>query len=207
MTGRVRSLQVRDRRDLSVRRADAREHQRGLTLIETIIAVALLALGIVGVTKGIAVSQQLASTNQDQSQLEVAMRQLTDFVRDSNPTSGLAYNQCSQVTTAVSASSLSTTSVGSGTNPAYSAQLSSKLTKPTNVGEWGFTSIYESKNGVHDGTATAALWTTNCPAGTGDWGVQEVKITVFDTTGLRSLTRTVWKSYAWCYQGSTATAC
>lgn len=191
----------------ATRRRRVHRHQSGLTLIETIVTIALLAVGIVGITAGVAAAERTAAINQDQAQLQVAMRQLADFVRDSNPTNGLAYNPCAQVSTAVSATSGGTTS--GGPNPTYTTQLAAKLSRPSGVGQWGFTSIYESTSGQHDGTSTTPLWSGGCPAGTGDWGVQEIQVTVFDALGTRSLTRTVWKSYAWCYQGTfpTGTAC
>lgn len=168
----------------------ARRGQSGLTLIEMIVTLALLSVGIVGITGGIAATERIATVNQDQAQLEVAMRQLSDYVRDSSST-GLAYQWCAQVTAPVTAAS-----------PGTSAYTSALPGRPAGVTQWGFSAIYESTAGKVNGTATSPVSATGCPAGTEDWGVQEIKITVFD--GARSLTRTVWKSYAWCYQAGSA---
>ncbi len=82
-------------------------------------------------------------------------------------------------------------------HPSYSSQLASYFPKlPVGVREWGFTSIYESVDTAstasplpvsHDGTATKPLWTTGCASGSGDWGIQEIQVTVF--YGTLSLSR------------------
>ncbi len=167
-----------------------RRRQNGTTLIEMIVTMALLAVGFVGIGAGIAATEKFAAINQDQSQLEVAMRQLADYVRDSSST-GLAYQLCAQVTTPVSAASAGMSTYTS-TLPAI---------RPQGVTQWGFSAIYESTAGKVNGLLTSAMASFGCPAGTGDWGVQEIKLAVFD--GTRSLTRIVWKSYAWCYQATT----
>jgi len=164
-----------------------RRRQYGTTLIEMIVTMALLAVGFVGIGAGIAATEKFAAINQDQSQLEVAMRQLADYVRDSSST-GLAYQLCAQVTAPVSATSPGTSTYTS-TIPA---------SRPQGVTQWGFSAIYESTAGKVNGLLTSARMA--CPGGTGDWGVQEIKLAVFD--GTRSLTRIVWKSYAWCYQAT-----
>jgi prepilin-type N-terminal cleavage/methylation domain-containing protein len=172
----------------------ARRGQVGLTLIEMIITIALLAVGIVGITSGIAATERIATINQDQAQLEVAMRQLSDFVRDSSSTTGLGYQWCAQVTSPVSA-----TSAGAST---YTSKLPPK---PSRVTQWGFSAIYESTAGTVQGSPTPFISNTGCLAGTADWGVQEIKLMIFD--GTRSLARTVWKSYAWCYQRAVQQPC
>src|SRR6202051_4968494 len=61
-----------------------RTGERGLTMIEMIATIALVSVGVVGIAGGIAATERIATVNQDQSQLEVAMRQLSDWVRDSS---------------------------------------------------------------------------------------------------------------------------
>lgn len=170
--------------------AGRRGSERGLTLLEMMVTIALIAVTVVGTVYGLAAVENVAATSQNQSQLELAMRQLADFARDSSPNTGLQYTACAQVTTPVTAAA-----AGSGT---YQSQLTTKFpTPPTGVGQWGFTAIYESLlgTGSHDGQATSAK--TNCTATTGDWGVQEIKLAVFG--GNNKVTRTVWKSDGWCY--------
>lgn len=185
--------------------------ERGLTLIETLVTIGLLALGIIGVAAGLTEAERVASINQDQSQLEVYMRQLADFVRDSNPATGLDYDPCSYVTSAPSASANGATSPGANSAKTYAVQLASavpgKLGAPP--GHWGFKQILESPSSGASGTSVAPAYSTSgCQAATGsaDWGVQKIQLIVFNSSGTRSLTRWVWKSFAWCYQ-STSGAC
>lgn len=153
-----------------------------------------MLVGIAGVAAGAASTEKFASTFQNQSQLELVMRQLADFARDSSPTTGLQYTPCAQVTSPVTA-----TSAGTGT---YQSQLNTRFPSPlpAGVSHLGFIAVYESKTGTafHDGVATIPKYpTTGCAANTGDWGVQEIKLAVFG--GGSEVSRTVWKSDAWCY--------
>ncbi len=100
---------------------------------------------------------------------------------NSTPGTGLTYQPCAKAAT-------------------YTAELPAA---PTGV-SWTVTGVYESTSASHDGVTTPALWTTGCSSGTGDWGVQEIQVTVVD--GSRSLSRTVWKTYAWCYDGTPLAA-
>lgn len=174
-----------------------RQCENGLTLLETLITMVLLTVGMVGITASIAATQRVAAITQDQSQLEVAMRQLADFVRDSTP-SGLGYQTCTKVTVPVTPGAPGTTT---GANP-YSTQIGA-LARPSGVKQWGLTAIALSTNGTHGTNPNiGALWTTGCLSGQGDYGVQKITLSVFDTVGTRSITRTVWKSVGWCYQGT-----
>lgn len=172
--------------------ARRRAGERGLTLIETMITVVLLGIGVAGIMLAVASIERSATIGQNQAQLELAMRQLADFARDSSPTTGLQYSYCAQVTTPVTA-----TSAGAGT---YQSQLTTKFpTLPSGVSEMGFTRVSESVlgSGSHDGAPTSPKSTTGCAASTGDWGVQEIKLAVFG--GGNQVIRTIWKSDAWCY--------
>src|SRR3989442_1660607 len=78
------------------RRMQSRPRRRsedGLTLIEMIVTIAIITIAVVGITGAVASTERLAAVNQSQANLEVAMRQVADFVRDSSP-QGLAYNPC-----------------------------------------------------------------------------------------------------------------
>jgi prepilin-type N-terminal cleavage/methylation domain-containing protein len=147
-----------------------REH--GLTLIEVLITLTILTIGMVGVMGGVAASQRIAGINQAQAQLEPAMRQLSDYVRDSS-TQGLPYKLCANTTT--NAYSLA----GLGAPPAGL--------------QWSITKVAVSvtNGGTRNGVATAP-WQT-CTSG-GDWGVQEITLQV--KTSSRSLTRVIWKADA-----------
>jgi Tfp pilus assembly protein PilV len=159
--------------------------QLGLTLIEIIITIALLTLGVVGIAGGIASAEHIANINQQQAQLEVQMRQLSDWVRDSTST-GLTYAWCAST-------------------PTYQASINAAITAgtlpPAAVAKLTVTHVYFSTSASRlGGTAPLAGHTCSgsCPGGScvGDWGVQEITLTVSQPTGTsspRSLTRTVWK--------------
>lgn len=152
-----------------------RARERGLTLLETLITVVLLGIGIAGIMLAVASAERIATINQNQSQLELAMRRLADYVRDSNPSTGLPYSPCAQVST-------------------YQSQLPPT---PSGVSQWRVVQVSESVlgTGFHDGTATAPK--AACTANTGDWGVQEIKLAV--SGGGNQIVRTIWKSDSWCY--------
>lgn len=150
--------------------------QQGLTLIEMIVTIAIMTIAIVGIGGSLAQTEHIATISQDQAQLEVAMRQLSDYVRDSSP-NGLAYHLC-----------------------ASAANYTTLPTTPTGVTSWGVSTVGLSTAGTRNGTGVAPI--QYCvTAGTCnsthlcDWGVQE--LTVFVKNGSRTLTRTVWKSASW----------
>ncbi|HEY7927272.1 MAG TPA: type II secretion system protein [Candidatus Dormibacteraeota bacterium] len=164
-------------------RRHTRVGERGLTLIEMVVTIAIVSVAVVGIAGGLAATERLAGITQDQSQLEVAMRQLSDFVRDSTPSSGLSYTPCAQPAT-------------------YNSGLRAK---PPGITGWRVVQVYESTNGTRNGVGqTNPLQTTplrtcsgHCPGAScvGDWGVQEISLSV--SNGARSLTRMVWKSNSW----------
>jgi hypothetical protein len=163
------------RRAIGGRRA-TRRGERGLTIIETIATIFLLTVGIVGFAAGMAATERIATINQDQAQLEVATRQLSDWVRDSR---ALPYVYCEQA---------------SGTD--YNVALGQALT-PSAGTTFKITKVLESPltaKGLPNGGA-APPQTNGCPAGVGDWGVQEITVKVSDAA--HSVTRIVWKSASW----------
>jgi len=163
-----------------------RQHsgERGLTLIEVIITIALLTIGVVGVAGGIASAEHISNISQNQAQVEVQMRQLTDWVRDSTPT-GLTYQPCA-----------TTSTYQTSVNAAITAGV---LTVPAGV-QLAITHVYFSTSGSRNSVGTAPLNTCSgsCPGAScvGDWGVQEITLKVSEPTasgGVRSLMRTAWK--------------
>lgn len=170
--------------------------ERGLTMIEMIATIALVSVGVVGIAGGIAATERIAAVNQDQSQLEVAMRQLSDWTRDSSCNTScfmtqfraLPYSPCEQASV-------------TGTDP-YNVELQAAvsanlLTPPLNT-KFVITRVQESptgSNGLRNGVGTSPQTTAGCPAGVGDWGVQEITLKVSDAA--RSITRVVWKSSSW----------
>jgi Tfp pilus assembly protein PilV len=173
---------------LTRHRASIHRHRRigelGLTLIEMIITIALITVGVVGIAAGVASAERIARISQDQAQLEVQTRQLSDWVRDST-SAGLSYKPCASKTT-----------YQASVNAAITAGV---LTPPAGV-QLTITNVYLSTNGSRNLVGTGPLNTCSgsCPGAScvGDWGVQEITLLVTEptaSTGLRSLTRTVWK--------------
>jgi prepilin-type N-terminal cleavage/methylation domain-containing protein len=173
-----------------------RTGERGLTMIEMIATIALVSVGVVGIAGGIAATERIATVNQDQSQLEVAMRQLSDWVRDSSCNApcltkqALPYSYCEQ------ASVMGTDVYNVELRAAVTANV---LTPPSNT-TFVITKVQESPtgsaNGLRNGVGTPPLpQSTTCPPGVGDWGVQEITLKVSDAA--RSITRVVWKSLSW----------
>ena len=144
-----------------------RRSQRGLTLIEMLVAVAVITVGVSGIIGGIAIVEKVAGIAQNQANLEVVMRQLSDLVRSDN---GLPYKPCAQPT-------------GSTKYTLPSA--------PSGV-TWSITAIMESTSATRNGSSLPLpTGSSSCGSSTYDWGVQEITLQVSSTS--RSLTRTVWK--------------
>lgn len=167
--------------------AQRRRGERGMTLIEIIATIGLLTLGVLGLTAGIASTERIAAINQDQAKLEVAMRQISDFVRDSS-TKGLTYKDCAK-------------------NDGSDYPRSQLPTPPTGV-DWLITNVYQSvasgdaRNGSSAGVTPTSLGINDGICSTSwDFGVQEIRVKVCDfscaTSTNRSLARTVWKSKSW----------
>jgi hypothetical protein len=154
------------------------------------VTIAIITVGVIGIAGAVGATERLAGINQDQSQLEVAMRHLADFVRDSS-TKGLAYQPCEQST--------------ANDNSYYNTHLPAVQVP---VASWTITNVNESpypgggtRNGV-GGTSDPPLPPTPqfpnggfCSATRGDWGVQEITLKVSDAQ--RSVTRNIWKSNSW----------
>ena len=172
------SMRGRSPRIDAHRRRQAHRAEGGLTLIESLVTIAVMSVGVVGIGFALAETEQVALITQDQSQLEVAMRQLSDFVRDSTPSTGLTYQLCA-------------------TAAAYNSHLPSP---PSGVTAWSTSAVYLSTSGTRNLVATAPIkycvtqgtCTDTKPC---DWGVQEIVLSV--SHGTRSLSRTIWKSQSW----------
>lgn len=180
--------------------------QRGLTLIETIVTVAVLATGVVGIAAGVSATQRISGITQNQAQLEVSMRQFADWVRDSTTTTcttaaggcpNLPYALCASKTVYQTPNVANAISAG-----ALTAAAGETLT---------ITQVNLSTSGTRTPLGGAAvnvrpLAVTPSPpcsgAGTcpgagciGDWGAQEITVQV--VSGANKLSRIVWKSNGW----------
>jgi prepilin-type N-terminal cleavage/methylation domain-containing protein len=158
-------------RSTIVRRRHRSEH--GLTLVEVLVTIAILTIGVVGIVGGVGAAQRISGINQAQAQLEPAMRQLSDYVRDSSLQGLHPYIPCANTT-----------------NNQYS--LAGLGLAPTGL-SWSITKVAVSvtNGGTRNGVATPPLQT--CASGA-DWGVQEITLQVRSAT--RSLTRVIWKADA-----------
>lgn len=178
-------LRPKGRNGSCVRRNHAQ--QRGLTLIETIVTVAVMVVGVVGIASSLSAVERIATISQNQSQLEVSMRQLSDWVRNSSSgtcSSGagcpaMPYRYCASTATyngfvsnaEAAGGPLSSSSIGP--NPIQSVAVSTSGTRTS-----GATNI-----------SVPAL--TSCSTG-GDWGVQEITLKI--TANGNTVQRVVWKS-------------
>lgn len=173
-----------------------RSGQRGLTLIETVVAVAVLTVGVLGIASSLAAAERIATIDQNQAQLEVTMRQLADWVRSSSSSScsngscpSLPYQTCAGVN-------------------AYRASLQNAVSSGALTSASGQTLAIQSVNLSTSGTRSPAgggaiqtppqlTCSGTCPGATcvGDWGVQEITVSV--KSDISEVTRVVWKSMSW----------
>ena len=156
--------------------------ERGVTLIEMVVTLAIMTVAVVGIGAGLAQTEYISAINQDQAQLEVAMRQLSDYSRDSALPKGLVYKVCAK-----------TSDYSAGSNSDFPAL-------PVGVTSWGISVVGLSTAGSRDGVPTKPLnycGTQGICSNTNpcDWGVQE--LTLFVSNGSHTLTRTAWKSSSW----------
>jgi hypothetical protein len=176
-------------------------------MIETIATIFLLTVGIVGLAAGMAATERIATINEQQSKLEVAIRQLSDWVRDSS---------CDATCFSVQHSSLPyifcehEQALTSGFDP-YKADLTAAITSNVLTPSFGttftITQVLESPTTVNGVANDGGMLTQHpCGTGVGDWGVQEIYVTVClsgsqgATTcsgASHSVSRVVWKSAAW----------
>ena len=164
-----------------------RRSQTGLTLIETVVAMAVLTIGVVGIAYGFTAATRSASVSQEEAAQAIAARQLAGYVQ-SNPDvsgDGLQYEVCA------TAYSLNPPPGRSSKPPSPPAGIS-----------WAITNVTESthETGIaYPGTPVdpwgQPLPATCRPPGTSieDYGVQEIQITVYGGRGVAPLTRNVWK--------------
>jgi prepilin-type N-terminal cleavage/methylation domain-containing protein len=170
---------------VSHRRALRPRHggQRGITLIELLVTIAVMAVGVVGITSSFATIQTSAHISQDQSALEVTMRNIDDYLRTTAP-----YQWCAPTTATYD---IPTTVIGVS---ALKVAPAVTLTTTTRAFANGVAEppLYDCS-----GTTPISPQTgTTCPSTSTycDWGVQRLTVTITSTTG-RTLTRVVFKSF------------
>ena len=170
---------------LARRRSLRRRGERGLTLIEMLVTIVVITVGVLGIAGALAETEHVSAINQNQSQLEVAMRQLSDFVRDSGP-AGLNYAVCAQPSTYNAELPPLPSAVTAWSIPTGGIRLSTAGTRTSA----GSSTPIATPPIQYCGTPGVCTSTSPC-----DWGVQEITLSV--SNGAMSLTRTVWKSKTW----------
>lgn len=164
-------------------RRPLRGGERGFTLIDTLVGMAVMATGVVGIMFGFSAAETSAAVSTDQARLQSEMRQLSDFVRSRD---SLAYIQCA---------------VESSTHKDYTPHVNMTWTS----GDTWTMSVGVGTSATRNGAAVQA-W-LDCPAvagvrpAGGDWNVQEITLTVSSASrscsgSPCSLTRVVWKGAA-----------
>jgi prepilin-type N-terminal cleavage/methylation domain-containing protein len=170
---------TRTRSALRRRARGPRGAQAGLTLIEIVITLAVIAIGVVGIAYGFSAAVQASSAAQDQAQLTVAARDLADYVQSSN----LAYVVCPPMSTyTINPEQLFDTEQLPAPPPRFKWPQSLTLT------------VWESMigPGAPGAPAASAAWPRDCGHSVYDWGIQEITFTLSD--GVASVSRTVWKA-------------
>ena len=140
-----------------------RDQERGLTLIEMLVAIAVISIGVVGIAYGFSAVVRGAGSAQQQAELDGAARYIADYLQsDSN----VPYSICATSYAAPSPVPLAYRTAYPGV-------------------------AWPSTSPVRESTASPNPGYSSLGAQCSDYGVQEITITV--TNGARSLTRAVWK--------------
>lgn len=170
------------------RRARGRHvQQRGLTLIETVVTVAVMTVGVVGIASSLSSIERIATISQNQSQLEVSMRQLSDWVRNSSSGTCLSgacpampYRYCATNPSTYNAYVANAETPGGplssaiGTSPIQSVKVSTGSTRRAGSTQYTIPAL------------------SSCSGGGGDWGVQEITLKI--SANGNTVQRVVWKS-------------
>ncbi len=164
-----------------------RRTESGLTLIEMLVTIALMAVAVVGLLGAVANIEKNAQITTDQSTLEVTMRQITDYLRapySGDTTNSTAYVFCAGSYTVPP--SIAGKAVLAPSGPLASATATVALaSSATRVGA-------SAPFPVEDCTTHQFAPQQACTAAKCDWGVQRLTVKITSTTG-RSLTRVMYK--------------
>lgn len=139
--------------------------QSGLTLIETIVTIAVLGIGIVGIAASFSATQTQATRVATSARLATAVRDNTDALRSA----ATPYTACGKVSD-------------------YSAYLQQPTWGSVIIAP---PILYES---VPTGTNNAGPL-QDCGGAQQDWGVQELRITATDSATGQTLSRIVLKMW------------
>ncbi len=142
-----------------------RAAQKGLTLIETVVTLAIISIAVVGIAYGFSAAVRGAGDAQAQAELDSAAQTATNYVQ-----SKLSYCPCDVPGPACEGGPYSLAG----------------LPMPSNVTNWSLTAVRESQPNPTPGFAG-----TSCNGGEVDYGVQEITLVI--ASGPNSITRTLWK--------------
>ncbi|HET9050618.1 MAG TPA: hypothetical protein VFO60_02880, partial [Candidatus Dormibacteraeota bacterium] len=161
-------------------RRGRRSGEHAMTLIEAVVALALVAVAIVALVVDLAAAQRTVTVAQDQASADAQLRYVGDYLRDHDRA---AYQLCA----APSAYSVPNPPTGPALNPQHPV-VAVTLGRSASRNGVPISPLRDCSTGATDPATCAAAST---PPGC-DYGVQELTIT--QTVGGTTLTRTVWKS-------------
>ena len=159
-----------------------REGESGVTLIELLVTIAVMALAFVALIAAFsAIELQVGSTNDD-AQMTTLARQVADVIETQPPQGGIAYVQCSAVNGSVYQTELGGAGLVLGTNTVSIISVAQAQAAG-------------SSHIVSPNPAPVALTPISTCGGAGsDFGVQQITFRV--TSKLQhSITRTVYKRW------------
>jgi prepilin-type N-terminal cleavage/methylation domain-containing protein len=174
-------------------------HERGLTLIEMLVAIALIMVGVVGLAGGVGNLEKHVQVTSDQTNLEVVMRQITDYLRapySGNTSTSTPYVLCAgSYTIPPSIAGQNVFTTGSPAGPLTSAIVTVNEAKSaTRVGNTAPFPIEDCTTHAfapqQPCTVPTAPAVANC-----DWGIQRLTVTITARSN-RSLTRVIYKGIA-----------
>jgi prepilin-type N-terminal cleavage/methylation domain-containing protein len=147
-----------------------RGRQRGLTLIEMLVTLALIAVAVVGIAYGFSAVVRGSGTAQQQASLDTAARTVASYLQSST----LPYSPCA-------------TSSTYGL-PAPPAQITWSVTD-VRLSIPGSLQRPSASPATANASSTAPIAT--CPGNVDDYGVQEITVQV--CTPSRCLNQAIWK--------------
>jgi type II secretory pathway pseudopilin PulG len=160
-----------------------RRGEAGLTLIDTLVAIAIMSVSIVVIVGGFANAARSASIATDQANLEATMNHLTDWVRSPS----IPYKWCADPNQTL-AQSYSAAIVA---NPPLQGSGPDAVPIPANV----VTAAIHASSMTRTNAAVTnpgGLLQLQCTDGN-DWGVQRLTLTLTSSSG-RTLSQVLYKS-------------
>lgn len=166
-----------------------RPGQHGITLIDTLVAVAIMALSIVVIVGGFASAARNAALSSDAAQLQVAMGHLAGWFGSAE----IPYTFCPPNPGNGDKSSkwlVDYYNAQYANNPLPPQTPPDKISVPAAANP--VTSAVHATGGTLSKTAQYTALTNCIDASNGDWGVQQLQLTITSPSG-RSQTQTVYK--------------